>query len=71
MKYIFLNRLSFFCTIVSVTSFGVLCMSPNARAITLEELQSGLPEQFMAWSREGDDKIYTPQTIYGYINGGG
>ena len=45
-------------------------MTPNSHAITLEELRSGLPEQIMAWSKETEDQIYTPQTIFGYINGG-
>jgi len=45
-------------------------MSANSHAVTLEQLRSGLPEKVMAWSRAGDDKIYTPQTIFDYINGG-
>ena len=45
-------------------------MPPSSQAITLEELRSGLPEQIMAWSKETEDQIYTPQTIFGYINGG-
>lgn len=48
----------------------VLCMSSNSHAVTLEQLRSGLPEKVMAWSKAGDDNIYTPQTIFGYINGG-
>ena len=38
--------------------------------MTLEELRSGLPEQTMGWSQEAEDQIYTPKTIFGYINGG-
>jgi hypothetical protein len=45
-------------------------MAPNSHAFTLEELRSGLPAQIMAWSNETEDQIYTPQTIFGYINGG-
>jgi len=70
MKSVFLIRLPVFSTIFTITYLMVLCMSPKSHAITLEELQSGLPEQIMTWSKEGDDKIYTPQTIFGYINGG-
>ena len=36
-------------------------MSPNSDAITLEQLRSGLPQQIMTWSKDGDDKIYTPE----------
>ena len=70
MKNVFLIRLFFFSTIFTITCIMVLCMSPKSHAITLEELRSGLPQQIMTWSKEGNDKIYTPQTIFGYINGG-
>jgi hypothetical protein len=70
MKNVFLIRLSFFCTIFTFTSIGVLCMSLNSHAVTLGELQLGLPEKIMAWSKESEDHLYTPQSIFGYINGG-
>ena len=48
----------------------VLIMSSNSHAITLEDLQTGLPAQIMDWSKQTKDRIYTPQTIFSYINGG-
>ncbi|MCP4628478.1 MAG: hypothetical protein GY850_33960 [bacterium] len=45
-------------------------MAPESHAITLEDLQTGLPEQIMAWSKDVNDKFYTPQTLFSYINGG-
>jgi hypothetical protein len=63
-------RRFFFDTIFTITFIGVLCMSPKSYAETLEELRSALPGQIMAWSTQTDDQIYTPQTIFGYINGG-
>lgn len=45
-------------------------MPPKSHSITLEELRSGLPHRIMTWSREDADQIYTPQTIFNYINGG-
>lgn len=38
--------------------------------MTLEELRSGLPENILGWSQEAEDQIYTPKTIFSYINGG-
>jgi len=45
-------------------------MSSNSHGLSTEELQSGLPEQIMDWSKQTEDQIYTPQTIFSYINGG-
>jgi len=70
MKNVFLIRLSFVSIFSTITCFMVLCMSPNSHAITLEELRAGLPEKIMTWSKGSEDQIYTPQTIFGYINGG-
>ncbi len=70
MKNVFLIRLSFFSIFSTITCFMVLCMSPNSHAVTLEELRSGLPEKIMTWSKGSEDQIYTPQSIFGYINGG-
>ncbi len=36
----------------------------------LEELQSKLPEKISTWSKASDDQLYTPQSIFGYIDGG-
>ncbi len=63
------NFNSVICHLFSVFWY-VLIMSPNSHAITLEELRSGLPEKIMTWSKESEDQIYTPQSIFGYINGG-
>jgi len=57
-------------TLVAVTFTGIFCMASNSLAITLEELRSGLPVQIMTWSKDAVDKLYTPQTIFDYINGG-
>ena len=57
------------CHLFSVFWF-ILIMSSNSHAVTLEELQTGLPGQIMDWSKETEDHIYTPQTIFSYINGG-
>jgi hypothetical protein len=70
MKNILLNRLSVYPAIFAITFFWGFCMSPDSHAMTLEELRAGLPETVMAWSKAGDDRIYTPQTIFDYINGG-
>ena len=45
-------------------------MAPDSNAITLEDLQTDLPGRIMGWSRKTEDQIYTPQTIFSYINGG-
>ena len=45
-------------------------MSSNSHAITLEDLQTGLPGQIVDWSKQTGDQIYTLQTIFSYINGG-
>jgi hypothetical protein len=70
MRDVLFIRLSFCAAIFVTTGFMVLCMSQLSYATTLEELRSGLPETVTAWSRAGDDRIYTPQTIFDYINGG-
>jgi hypothetical protein len=70
MKNILPTRLPVCSAIFAITFFWSFCMSPNSHAIPLEQLRSGLPEKIMAWSRAGDDRLYTPQTIFDYINGG-
>jgi hypothetical protein len=70
MRNILFIRLAFCSAIFVTTGYLVLCMSQLSYATTLEEMRSGLPEKVMAWSKQGDDKIYTPQTIFDYINGG-
>lgn len=70
MKNVFLIRLFSASIIFTITCLMVLCMPPKSHAVTLEQLRSSLPGKVMAWSRAGDDKIYTPQTIFDYINGG-
>ncbi len=45
-------------------------MTPNSHATMLEELRSKLPEKIITWSKASEDQFYTPQTIFGYINGG-
>lgn len=70
MKNVFFIRLSFFSIVFTFICFMVFCMSPKSYAVTLEELRSGLPEQIMTWSKASEDRIYSPQTIFGYINGG-
>ncbi|UCD78300.1 MAG: hypothetical protein JSW26_23270 [Desulfobacterales bacterium] len=45
-------------------------MAPISHAVTLEELRSRLPDQIVGWSSKTEDRIYTPQTIFGYIDGG-
>ncbi len=45
-------------------------MIKNSHAVTLDQLQTALPKQVLAWSAEADDRIYNSDTIFGYINGG-
>lgn len=45
-------------------------MIKNSHAVTLDILRAGLPKQVLAWSVETDDRIYNPETIYDYIDGG-
>jgi hypothetical protein len=45
-------------------------MATDSHAITFEDLQTVLPEQIMSWSKDGDDRTFTPQTLFDYINGG-
>ena len=59
-----------FCLRFAIIYVMVFFMNTSSHALTLQELRSGLPEQIMAWSKESEDRIYTPQTIFGYINGG-
>ena len=59
-----------FSIFFTITCIGSLSMAPDSHAVILEDLQSGLPEQIMDWSKQTEDQIYTPQTIFSYINGG-
>ena len=49
---------------------GIYSMTTNSHATKLEELRSKLPEKIITWSKASEDRLYTPQTIFGYINGG-
>ena len=64
------SRLPKFGLTLAIAYSLVLFMNPSSHALTLQELRSGLPEQIMVWSRETEDQIYTPQTIFDYIDGG-
>jgi hypothetical protein len=50
--------------------FMVLWMIPSSHAVTLEKLRSDLPQKILDWSSETEGRVYTPQTIFDYINGG-
>lgn len=41
-----------------------------SHADTLDELRLHLPKQVQAWTAETPDRIYNPQTIFSYIDGG-
>ncbi|CAB1061524.1 hypothetical protein D1BOALGB6SA_6299 [Olavius sp. associated proteobacterium Delta 1] len=70
MKNIFPTRQSVFYAVFAATAIMVLFMSPRSHATTLEELRAALPKNVMGWSLESKDHIYTPETIFDYINGG-
>ena len=55
---------------LAIICYGMVSMTPKTHATSLEELRSGLPDNIMGWSQEAEDRIYTPKTIFGYINGG-
>ena len=61
---------SFFRFFFTVTAIGILIMPFNSHSAAFEDLQSGLPRRIMTWTPASSDRIYTPQTIFGYINGG-
>jgi hypothetical protein len=46
-------------------------MVPVSDAGPLEELQAGLPEKVMNWTKAEEDQFYDSQTIFDYIDGAG
>ena len=56
--------------LIATVFFVVLFMPTNSHAVTLKELRSALPKQIMAWSKAEEDRIYSPQSIFDYIDGG-
>jgi hypothetical protein len=59
----------FFCT--CIVSFLALFMVQESYADPVELLRSTLPKQIREWRAEPDDRVFDPETIFEYINGGG
>jgi hypothetical protein len=59
-----------FLVIFMATGFWALLMTQISYADTLEGLRRNLPKQINAWTAEAQDRIYDPQTIFTYIDGG-
>jgi len=70
MKTVFSACLPLFCRALACACFMVLFMISSSHAVTLEKLRSDLPQKILDWSSETEDRVYTPQTIFDYINGG-
>ncbi len=70
MKKIFLSKVRFFEIVLFVSSIGFLFMTQLSHADALEGLSKKLPNHIMDWNVTGQDQIYDPKTIFGYINGG-
>jgi hypothetical protein len=70
MKNITITRRLHLRLALAFIHLTVLLMVPSSHAITLEALRSRLPDKVADWSRARVDQIYTPQTIFDYINGG-
>jgi hypothetical protein len=66
----YLNKQKMHFMFLAIFCYGMFSMTPMTHAMTLEELRSGLPEKFVGWSKSAEDRIYTPHTIFEYINGG-
>ena len=48
-----------------------LSVAPMSDAGPLEQLQAGLPEKVMNWTKAEEDQFYDSQTIFDYIDGAG
>jgi len=70
MKKVFSAYLPLFGRALACAGFMVLWMIPSSHAVTLEKLRSDLPRKILDWSSETEGRVYTPQTIFDYINGG-
>lgn len=70
MKNITITRRLDLLITLAFIHLTVLLMAPNSHAITLEALRTRLPDKVADWFRARVDQIYTPQTIFDYINGG-
>ncbi len=70
MKNILLSKVRFFEIVLFVSSIGFLFMTQLSHADALEGLSKKLPNHIMGWKAAGQDQIYDPITIFGYINGG-
>lgn len=50
---------------------GVFCMNGNqANQTNLSNITGALPEDINGWSAGGEDRIYTSENLFEYINGG-
>ncbi len=56
--------------LLTISCYVVFNMTLNSHATMLDGLRSKLPEKILTWSKASEDQLYTPQTIFGYINGG-
>ncbi len=63
------NPKMFFCT--CIVSFLALVMVQESYADPIDLLRSTLPKQIREWRAEPDDRLFDPETIFEYINGGG
>jgi hypothetical protein len=70
MQYGLLTRAPICCRYFLLAGILGLLMSKTAYALTLAELRAALPKNVMEWSLESKGHIYTPETIFDYINGG-
>lgn len=59
-----------FLFIYTIAGFWVLFMTQICHADALEKLRLNLPIQIHAWRAEIPDRLYDPQTLFDYIDGG-
>jgi hypothetical protein len=64
------TALSFFSIAILSSGFIAILMVQVNAANSIEKLYNKLPGQISGWTAEPRDRIYDPNTIFGYINGG-
>ena len=66
----FQTAVNFLSIAILNTGFIAILMVQVSAANSVEKLYNKLPGQISGWTAEHRDRIYDPNTIFGYINGG-
>lgn len=71
MKGVALNKAPYLLPYTSLICFLALFMVQESYADPIDVLQAALPGQMEGWRAEPGDRLFDPETIFGYIDGGG